>query len=228
MNIGDRFKSKQCGWFTVIEIVTHNKGKKFLIEFDEIMGVKYRTTREKKHVLSGSIINPYYPLRLGIACVGNVNSKDYGKEFNKWRGMIDRCYNKKNNHYNTYGAVGVTVCDRWLCFEYFLNDLPQLNGYDYELMQNGKLHLDKDILGDSKIYSPETCMLVSPKENVKEMSLRIKQRQFRAVKDNIELFSNNQTEFAKIIGAEQSEVSRCLNGIKNSVKGYKLEFIEGE
>lgn len=225
MNIGDRFKSKQCGWFTIIEIIPHNKGKRFLIEFDEIMGVKYRTIREKKHVLSGSILNPYHPLKLGVACIGNVNSKHHIKEFNKWRGMIERCYDLENNHYNAYGALGVTVCDRWLCFEYFLNDLPQINGYDYELMQSGKLHLDKDIIGSGKVYSPETCILVSPKENVKEMNLRTKQKQFRAIKDNVELFYDNQTEFAKIIGAEQSEVSRCLNGIKNSVKGYKLEYI---
>lgn len=31
-----------------------------------------------------------------------------------WRGMKHRCYNQENEHYQRYGARGITVCDRWI------------------------------------------------------------------------------------------------------------------
>jgi hypothetical protein len=125
--VGRRFKSKQCGWFTVLDKFKKENGNyKYLCEFDSVNSISYRTYSERRHVISGGIKNPYYPLKLGIACVGNVNSKRYPKEFNKWRAMIERCYDPQNNHYGNYGERGVRVCKRWLCFEYFLDDLSKL------------------------------------------------------------------------------------------------------
>lgn len=39
--------------------------------------------------------------------------------------MITRCRNTKNPGYQSYGAKGVTVCDRWLEFELFLADMGE-------------------------------------------------------------------------------------------------------
>lgn len=226
--IGLRFKSNRCGWFTVIEKVYHQKGNKWKIEFDEINGVKHQTITDKKHILSGGIKNPYYPLKLGVACVGDVNSKIYPKEFNKWRAMIERCYDEKNNHYNTYGAKGVRVCDRWLCFEYFLKDLSNLEGYDYGKMQSGELHLDKDIKGNRLLYSPDNCILTSKEQNVKEMNKRLKQKKMIAtrVSDGYEIIFDNQIEFAKTLGVNQSSISYCLNGKLKTVCGYTIKLLE--
>lgn len=45
-------------------------------------------------------------------------------EFNSWRHLIARCYNKKNAKYKNYGARGIKVCDRWLnSFENFFSDM---------------------------------------------------------------------------------------------------------
>ena len=35
------------------------------------------------------------------------------KAHSRWRAMINRCYNPKNNRYYRYGARGIKVCDRW-------------------------------------------------------------------------------------------------------------------
>lgn len=226
INIGDRFESNRCGWYTIIDFIPHPKGRKYLIEFDEIMSVKYRTVREKKHVISGGVMNPYSPLKLEIACVGNVNSKEYPKEFNKWRGMIERCYDKSNNHYSSYGEIGITVCNRWLCFEYFLNDLSTLQGYEVSKIKNGELDLDKDTKGNRTMYSPENCILISPSENVKEMNKRVKQKSFKAInlEDGSAILSDNQTELSKILNIDQSEISRCLSGNRDYSSGYKFEY----
>lgn len=46
--------------------------------------------------------------------------------YRSWDAMIQRCTNKKNNRYEIYGAIGVTVCDRWkLSFANFLADMGE-------------------------------------------------------------------------------------------------------
>lgn len=50
---------------------------------------------------------------------GKSESPIYGL----WRTMIDRCENKKSKTYPRYGALGVSVCDRWQTFENFYADM---------------------------------------------------------------------------------------------------------
>jgi len=40
-----------------------------------------------------------------------------------WGCMKSRCYNPKHNSYSIYGGKGVTVCDRWMTFENFVEDM---------------------------------------------------------------------------------------------------------
>lgn len=46
------------------------------------------------------------------------------REYNTWRGMIERCYNPNSVGYPRYGGSGITVCNRWKSsFELFLKDM---------------------------------------------------------------------------------------------------------
>ncbi len=81
-----------------------------------------------------------------------------------WRDMKARCYNPNNKHYNLYGGRGVKVCEEWIQDFKPFYDWAITNGYEQGLQ------LDKDILSKQKniqppIYSPETCMFVTPKQN---------------------------------------------------------------
>ena len=85
--------------------------------------------------------------------------------YNIWATMKQRCVNKNHIEYKRYGAVGITVCDEWSDFETF-KEWSIANGY------NDTLVIDKDILCDEKnihpkVYSPETCMWITPEENTK-------------------------------------------------------------
>lgn len=108
-----------------------------------------------------------------VGIMGFAYGKDNPKLFNVWRAIIARCYNPKNPSYKTYGAVGITVCERWKRFDYFLDDVKSLPGFNQEKIDNGKLVLDKDCIDRSKkIYSPETCMFVTRSENARESATR--------------------------------------------------------
>lgn len=49
-----------------------------------------------------------------------------------WAGMVNRCHNPNNSSFKRYGAVGITVCDRWKLgnghstgFRCFLSDMGE-------------------------------------------------------------------------------------------------------
>lgn len=128
-------------------------------------------------IQSGSIKDPYYPAVFGVACCGVTNMaveadhKTSTREYTLWYGMIARCYNPKCPEFMYYGAKGVTVCPKWLCFEYFLVDLPLIPGYD--LWKSSTIpreyQLEKDYKQmnspECKIYSLETCYFSSQYSN---------------------------------------------------------------
>lgn len=39
--------------------------------------------------------------------------------------MLQRCTNKHTHEYPRYGGAGVRVCDRWVTFENFLEDIGE-------------------------------------------------------------------------------------------------------
>lgn len=73
--------------------------------------------------------------------------------YRKWRNMLSRCYSPKyQREQSTY--KGCTVCDSWLTFSVFAAWFKENNTADYQL--------DKDIkIKGNKVYSPETCLLVT-------------------------------------------------------------------
>lgn len=42
---------------------------------------------------------------------------------NTWSGIIERCFNKNSKDYKNYGGRGISVCDRWLFFPNFYEDM---------------------------------------------------------------------------------------------------------
>ena len=132
-----------------------------------LTGYEYDTLVSR--ALNGEVKDPYYPNNCGVACMGIPGEFD-SREYSVWSRMISRCYSESDNDYNTYGAKGITVCKDWLCFEFFLKDFRKMENYDKWLNKEDKYEFDKDLLQQNKpigerIYSPETCCLITKKEN---------------------------------------------------------------
>lgn len=150
----------------------------------------------------GNIKDKYAPKYFGVACIGNASC--YNKAFVIWSNMISRCYNINNKDYNNYGRIGITVCKKWLCFEYFLEDLPYIENYNLWLENPNMYHLDKDYKQQNKnpcdkIYSLSTCCFLLKSDNV-------------ALSDN-----NNKYIGLEYLPSGKVRVRPRINGIRYNV-----------
>lgn len=166
------YKSMNCGEYIIKEELetADDNGKRTRMVKIEFLLTKTIKSVPLHNAIYGNVYDPYYPSVYGVACLGEYDkSKHIPKIQTMWRGMLSRCINKNSGSYKSYGGIGVTVCERWLCYEYFLNDIQHISGYDeyIESINNGgqKYQLDKDLLQQNipinkRIYSPETCCFI--------------------------------------------------------------------
>lgn len=205
-DLNKEYKSNNYGPFIFLELLgtcgtDHNRAK---IQFIDTGTIKVITVSD---ALNGNILDEYRPSFCGVACIGNADTNC--REFDVWRAMIERCYNPKNTSYRSYGAKGISVCNRWLCFEYFLEDIKFLSGYDLWLNNPGEYALDKDILQmdvpeNLKIYSPHTCCFVDRVTNSKY-----------AAKYQNEMNESRTSKYMGVSRDHGTDIFRCIPTINN-------------
>lgn len=116
--------------------------------------------------------------------------------YNSWRGMKERCRPDK-----AYGKLGIIVCDRWLRFQNFLEDMGERpSGHEIDRI---------DGLGN---YEPQNCRWLPEREN---QQFRRSTRLTQEVRNQIDLaFANGITKkaIARMIGVTPTCVGDYLNG----------------
>jgi hypothetical protein len=76
-----------------------------------------------------------------------IHRRPRRRTYDSWQNMIRRCTNPACRSFQNYGGRGITVCERWLIFDNFLEDMGPPN--DVAFM------LDRiDVNGN---YEPSNC-----------------------------------------------------------------------
>ena len=166
----------------------------------------------KHHLRAGKARDPYEPTKYGIACIGNV--KNYPLEdYKRWENMIERCYRQGGSK----NYKDVSVCKRWLVFEYFYKDIQTMENYGLP-----RIHLDKDLkVKNNKTYSLETCQFINDNLNSSKGSFS---GSWKATKGNVTIYATYSTELANLLNIAASAIrnkrygGRTLSGWNISVE----------
>lgn len=81
------------------------------------------------------------------------------KAYRSWDAMTQRCTNQKHKAFHRYGGRGIVICERWLNFANFLEDMGQPPS------ENHSLEREDNDLG----YSPDNCKWATKTEQQNNM-----------------------------------------------------------
>lgn len=86
-----------------------------------------------ERVVFGGVLKDGRSKSCGCANKGKLNGESYSREYRIWKGMLARCNNKNATSYENYGGRGIKVCERWLDYKAFLEDMGRAPSKDHTL-----------------------------------------------------------------------------------------------
>lgn len=199
----------------VAEIVSYKSYDSVLVRFEN----GYEALVQAGQVRKGSVKNRMLPTVFGVGYMGkggykscNGKGGEHSKIYQDWINMLGRCYNPEvKEAYPSY--QGCTVFDSWFNFqnfsEWYTENYPR---------DGGVYHLDKDILSSGvKIYSPSTCIFVSPFDNYQKA--HAKNAELKSPDGDVVIIYN-VSKFCRDNGLSQSAMSAVKLGKRKSHKGW--------
>lgn len=96
-------------------------------------------------------------LNLSHGCCTKYNRTS---EYSTWCRMIQRCRNENDPKYYRYGGRGIKICERWLNFENFLNDMGVRPGKNYSI----------DRINNDGNYESANCRWATPQQQMRNTS----------------------------------------------------------
>jgi hypothetical protein len=240
---GSEWESNNYGKFKILEKLNKYRLRKnnikdyiyYLCEFWDGSIVEINCQRIK----DGQIKNCYSPSLFGVGYVGQGQwqTKMKGKntkEYTLFKNILSRCYNNQNKNYKYYGEKGITLDKNLHNFQNFclmISNLPNYDKWKHDKMEEWCLDKDfvcKKLNISPKIYSKETCIFITKKENTAEMINRnlLTGLTYVGIRvlDNYEEEFTNQNHFAKKWGLDNSHVNSCIHNKRERHKGWVFKI----
>lgn len=158
--------------------------------------------------------------------LGNATWKDNKQLYNVWKSILRRCRCENHVRYNAY--KNVEICKEWECFENFINDSKNIDGWNEIEFEKHNLQLDKDYKQKgkaNKIYSKNTCMWTNKHYN--NIFQPSKCKKFKMINEkNEEKIYISQHECARENNMQVSLINACLKNRRNTHKNCKFEYCQ--
>lgn len=159
-------KIKETEISNIHELQKHKKGRKVVdrtgqrngsLVFESIASYGGRTVLWNVRCDCGNMITIpaiqiTYHDRKDCGCSRHGMSKT--NTYRIWFGIKRRCFDKKEQSYQNYGGRGITICDRWMDFAKFIEDMGE---------RPSKADIDR--INNDGNYEPGNCRWISRKEN---------------------------------------------------------------
>jgi len=221
--IGETLPSKSHGEFRVLR--SYRKGGRSMVDVQFLDTGYVAKEVRRERVQEGGIKDRYAPSVWGVGHMGDMlldkSVPIQAHFYSIWQSMLERCYNPSHPAYENYGGDGIFVCNRWLNFTNFFNDLKRLPNWHLKKNDWDGYQLDKDYYS-SNCYSPKTCVWLSKAHNV---LYRGDTRKFVATMPSGQKVERiNRYAFARNHDLNPANIWHVLQGNRQTHKGYRFEY----
>lgn len=134
--------------------------------------------------------------------------------YNIWKTMIQRCTNKRNIHYKNYGARGISVCERWLSFPNFEEDMNK----------EADNNLSIDRINVNGNYEPSNCRWAT--SSTQSKNTRVLRSTNTSGYRGVEWISVNKKWRARIGINKKNIHIGCFSTALEAAKAYDSYVIE--
>lgn len=209
--VGSEFETKKHGKLIIESYVDYYNVVVMFLDTGTIATTRMDSVRD------GSAVDYNRPITYGVGFRGYGKHKTGTKAHSSWSSMLARCY--KESYQDSHPSYkGCTVCKDWHNYQNFADwyyeNIP-------ERLKNSRAEIDKDIKGNGKLYSPETCLIVSSHENMLEMGNRVHAKAYVFVDPNGYVMSVfNLNKFCRENGLDSSLMYKVIKGKQSNHKGY--------
>ena len=154
-----------------------------------------------------------------------VNKKREDSRFYKiWGDMKQRCLNKNNISYHHYGGRGITVCEDWIPYQGFYEDMWK--SYCEHVEKYGVEQTTIDRIDVNKGYNKDNCRWATRSEqNVNTRNKKTYIATNLTTGEEIEFV--NCVQFCKDNYFNRSAVLECLAGRFKKHRGFSFRYKKG-
>lgn len=144
-------------------VIKYENARRILVRFS----CGYERWCTSPNLLKGVVKNLYFPTTFGVGFIGeNFIDRDEKlsekTSYKMWRGVLRRCYDDEYREiYETYKDVSID--QTWLNYSNFSDWCNSKYEFNQKDDKGEKFHIDKDFVKGSRVYSPQTCIII-PRE----------------------------------------------------------------
>ena len=143
----------------------------------------------------------------------------YTSFYKKWSSLKSRCINPKLENYKSYGGRGIKVCDEWLEFINFRDNMYASYLEHVKLYGEHNTTIErKNVNGD---YNKDNCTWVTEEKQHYNTTTN---KWFTAISPNGEVyFCRNQRCFARKFNLNRVSIRACIGQNWGSYKGWDIK-----